>query len=497
VGGFVSCKAQALLYFLAVSRRPHSRQTLIDLFWDKMREADAAANLRTVLSNLRRLLPDQLTITRQTVEFNRDRPFWLDVDAFQGQIQATQRGMPEQAVAALRDAVDLYRGEFLEGFYVRDASNFEGWVLGQRERLRQLALQGLHRLAIFETERGRYAEAIQHTTRLLELDPWHEEAHRQMMLLLASTGQRSAALAQFAACRQVLERELGVRPSQQTSDLYQRIADGTLGLLPGLGAVPQQPPAPIEPAEIAAPAARSAAARMTLSEPSNGLRQRAGEPLAGAARRPAGFEYELAALLSRWHDVCAGRGQAVTLSDEDGASQARLLKTFRDVCAAQPSLWLEERCLSQHRRCPLHPILGLIQQALRLRSDEPLPARFAKLPRLLEQHGLGKTEASALLPMLALPAAERDELFELYAQDQQEATLGALVSLILAIAARQPVVLLLKDVHLGDPATLRLLDRLIGVGSAAPILVVLTNYAAFRPPWGAPIQARHTCVSAA
>jgi predicted ATPase len=106
---------------------------------------------------------------------------------------------------------------------VRDAPVFEEWLLAQQARLRELALGALHKLALHFARCGDYEQGIATTRRLLEIEPWHEEAHRELILLLARSGQRSAALAQFQACRQVLAEELGVEPSAETLALYQRI----------------------------------------------------------------------------------------------------------------------------------------------------------------------------------------------------------------------------------------------------------------------------------
>lgn len=226
VSGFVSSKAEALLCYLAVTRRTHYRNALVGLLWGDMPEPEAKANLRVALSNLRRLVGPHLTITRQTVAFSGDAPYWLDVAEFLARVESPG---PEPDVEALREGVELYQGEFLEGFYVRDAPAFEEWALVQRERLRELALQALYNLALNFSGRGENgrAAAINYTTRLLTLDPWREEAHRQLMLLLARGGQRSAALAQYETCRRILAEELGAEPMAETTALYHRIRSAT------------------------------------------------------------------------------------------------------------------------------------------------------------------------------------------------------------------------------------------------------------------------------
>jgi len=238
VTGLVSAKAQALLCYLAVTGRPHFRTSLAGLLWSEKSEAAALTNLRQALTALRRLFAPYLTITRQTVAFNRDAPYWLDVEEFErlvdwegGRLEGWESGYLSPSlpvsqstnISALRQAVELYQGDFLEGFYVRGAPAFEEWTLVEKERLRSQALQALHILATHHVRQGEYALAIHYTARLLALDPWREEAHRQMMWLLAHTGQRSAALAQYETCRRILAEELGVEPMAETTALYERI----------------------------------------------------------------------------------------------------------------------------------------------------------------------------------------------------------------------------------------------------------------------------------
>ncbi|MDP9372641.1 MAG: SARP family transcriptional regulator, partial [Chloroflexota bacterium] len=239
VPGFVSAKAPALLAYLAVTGRPHSREALAGLLWGEGAEDDARASLRVALSNLRRLVGAHLTITRETIAFNGAAPCWLDVAVFLDQLHAPD-------AARLRAAVDLYRGDFLAGFTVPDAPAFEEWVVGQRERLRHLALQALHTLAVGHTARWEWAAGIDVLTRLFALDPWREDAHRQLMTLLALSGQRDAALAQYRTCRRLLAGELGVEPEAETAALAEQIRAGALAAPP-----PARPAAlPIPPTPL-------------------------------------------------------------------------------------------------------------------------------------------------------------------------------------------------------------------------------------------------------
>src|SRR5690349_14724230 len=150
VAGFISGKAQALLVYLAVTGRPHSREALAGLLWGDMAEAPAGKNLRNALSNLRTLVGPHLTITREAASFNREEPYWLDVESFTAAL--VQTGAPPD-LEALHRGVELYQGDFLDGFYVGGALALEEWIAGQRSLLKGLVLQALHTLVQRHLER--------------------------------------------------------------------------------------------------------------------------------------------------------------------------------------------------------------------------------------------------------------------------------------------------------------------------------------------------------
>ncbi|HSM56290.1 MAG TPA: BTAD domain-containing putative transcriptional regulator [Candidatus Sulfomarinibacteraceae bacterium] len=230
VDGFRSAKARALLFYVAVIRQPQSRTRLAGLLWGDLPEENASANLRKTLTNLRKLAGPHLDITRDAVAINLANPPALDVQAFE---TALDRGDP----ARLQIAVDLYQGDFLEGFYVRQAPEFETWLLTERDRLRERLLAALQKLAEYETGRGQPVMAIAHAQRLLAMDPLREDIYRLLMSLFAQNGQRARALAQYEACAQRLADELNVEPGEETIALYRRIRDGVFDP-PPLPAIP-------------------------------------------------------------------------------------------------------------------------------------------------------------------------------------------------------------------------------------------------------------------
>ena len=207
---FNSNKTRALLIYLALSRRTAMRTSLAGLFWGSMSEERAHTNLRKSIANLKKLVGDWLIITRQTVAFAEESNYWIDVQAF-------------EAAGQGETAVSLYNGDFLDGLYVDDAPEFEQWLLGQRARLREQMLAALYNSIISHTEQGNESQAIAYCQRLLSMESWREETHQQLMLLYARSGQRTAALAQYKQCQQILWDELGILPASETESLYERI----------------------------------------------------------------------------------------------------------------------------------------------------------------------------------------------------------------------------------------------------------------------------------
>lgn len=227
---FATNKAQALLFYLAVTGRPHSRDALATLLWDDMSDAQAKKNLRTVLPDLRRRVGGYLQIDRQTIAFDHTSAYWLDVEVLRQGLspELTAARAPLDAVAH-QQFVDLYQGEFLSGFYVQNASLFDAWVLQQREQLHTLVIEALFSLVAEQTQRAAYTTALAANRRLLELEPWSEPVHRRQMWLLAQTGDRAAALAQYELCQRSLAAEFGISPLADTTALYEQIRAGEFG----------------------------------------------------------------------------------------------------------------------------------------------------------------------------------------------------------------------------------------------------------------------------
>lgn len=139
--GALTGKLLALFLYLAVTAAkgepPHPRAALADLFWSELPQSQRRSNLRYLLSDLRQLVDDYLLITPQTVSFNRQAPYWLDVEAVYTTLGAAVHSATPTAIAT---ALALYQGEFLAGFRVRNAPAFMQWVSVERQELHDLVV---------------------------------------------------------------------------------------------------------------------------------------------------------------------------------------------------------------------------------------------------------------------------------------------------------------------------------------------------------------------
>ena len=238
---FRSDKIRALLIFLAVeSDLPHRRDALATLLWPEMDDQKARDNLRLSLFRLRKALGSAqscLQADRHSVQFYSAQ-CEVDVHYFSQALTALHlhshdRLLCAQCIGHLEQAATLYRGDFLPGFFLDEDLLFGQWVVNQRERLHQQALNAFHLLTSHYEKTDRYSLALTTAHRQLELEPWREEAHRQLMALLAKTGQRAGALAQYQTCCRILRDELGIMPDGETQTLYERIRIGDVALNKG------------------------------------------------------------------------------------------------------------------------------------------------------------------------------------------------------------------------------------------------------------------------
>jgi class 3 adenylate cyclase/tetratricopeptide (TPR) repeat protein len=198
-----------------------------------------------------------------------------------------------------------------------------------------------------------------------------------------------------------------------------------------------------------------------------------------------GREAELTLFQECWQQVRQGMGQAVVLSGEPGIGKSRLVRAWCETMAQVPHTRLECRCSPYHQHTALYPVVDLLHQRLQTGGAATDDTKLQQLERLVRQCRLDAPESVALLaPLLALPLpAERYAPPQLPPQQQRQRTLETLLAMVLALAERQPVLLVMEDVHWADPSTLEWLGLLLDQGPTVPMLTLMTCRPAFRSPW--------------
>ncbi len=220
-------KALALLIYLAVTGATHRRDTVATLLWPDYSQAEARTALTRHVSELRKI-SDQtfLDSSRETIALTG--PLWVDVAAFQ-QLMAAYTALEADCLERLTAAVALYRDDFLRGFTLPDSPAFDEWQFFQSDGLRQQLAVALERLSLLHAQHSNYDAALPYARRWVALDPLHEPAQRQLIQLLADSGQRSAALHQYTTCCRLLADELKITPDPATVALAEQIRTGAIG----------------------------------------------------------------------------------------------------------------------------------------------------------------------------------------------------------------------------------------------------------------------------
>ncbi|HUW14798.1 MAG TPA: BTAD domain-containing putative transcriptional regulator, partial [Anaerolineae bacterium] len=490
VTGLESDKVRALLAYLAVEAdQPHRREKLVGLLWPEQPEQAARANLRRALANLRKAISDRpaiadgpasppyLRVTRQTVQFNSGSDASVDVTAFRAALE--REGDAAPSIQPLEEAIALYRGSFLEGFFVKDSGPFEDWSLLTRERLQRQAA-ALRDLASHYAQHGELERACDYAWRQVELEPWQEKPYQQLMRLLARTGRRSEALAQYEVCRRRLAEELGVEPASATTRLYERIRTGKLGAA-AVASPPSAPPAAQIPPFLD---------RKELVDPER--------PVFVARER------ELAALDRFLDQSLAGQGQVVFVSGEAGSGKTALVEEFAlRSQEAHPDLVVAGGRGTAYTGAgdaylPFREILALLtgdvearyvagvigrEQALRLWNT--LPSATQALaeagPDLIDTFVSGSAlgrRALAYDPAASEWLAQFEELLEKKANalasgvSQQSDLFEQYSQVLAALALQMPLLLLLDDLQWADSGSIDLLFHLGRSLGGSRILVV-------------------------
>ena len=249
-------KTLALLAYLSLSSQTPTRETLASLFWPEHDQQHALSSLRRNLFSLARSLPSGLLdAARETIGIRRQNWLNVDVDEFQENLaivknhhHSSHRVCPE-CLPSLKKAAAIYKGDFLEGFNLKDCPGFDDWQFFQRESLRSEYADVLEKLTAYYQEKCEWEQAIRYARSWLALDRLNEPIQRMLITLYNQSGQRRLALTQYELLIDLLQNELGQVPEAETRALYQNMlsaeASGGEKIRPELSQSSSQGPEPL------------------------------------------------------------------------------------------------------------------------------------------------------------------------------------------------------------------------------------------------------------
>jgi DNA-binding SARP family transcriptional activator len=294
-------KAQALLFYLAVTGQPHTRDHLATLLWSESSTREARHSLRSSLYRLRMALRSGGAVSALIIAGDQVQ---LQLDEDECDVTHFRRLLETGGESAVARAVALYRGPLLQGFAVADTPLFEDWMRFEETRLSEAYLDALDRLASWAEDRQEWGTAIGYVQRMVQVDPLAEAAQQRLMRLYSHEDAVGLAVRQYQQFKALLQQELGLAPSPETRALFNKV-------LRHSASGPQAVASPTRPV----------------------TRKPQMPPFVGRAQ-------ELTRLLAISHDTITGHGVTVLLQGEAGIGKSRLLDQLAGQLSASSPPWL-------------------------------------------------------------------------------------------------------------------------------------------------------------
>lgn len=230
----MSNKAAALLCYLVLNKdKIFSRDKLSSIFWDSASTDTARYNLRYTLWSLRKVLDadkNQIPVILTYKDFCRINPeasIYVDVFEMEHHLEESIQLEGPELIGALDRIKGIYKGEFLEGFYINKCPEFNDWVFFERERLQRKHFEVLYRLTKLHKSTGNYLKSIEILNEMLIVNPLQEELYEELIKSYLELGDRASALNQYKRCSNILRDELNISPNENIRKLHDEIKNAS------------------------------------------------------------------------------------------------------------------------------------------------------------------------------------------------------------------------------------------------------------------------------
>ncbi|WP_432408722.1 AAA family ATPase [Wukongibacter sp. M2B1] len=401
-------KAEALFYYMLVKKRS-SRDVLVDLFWSNIALTSAKKNLRNAVYIIKKVFNEEILISpqRTIVELNSEMDFELDIDRFLNDCGDS--------------SIKAYSGEFLEGFFVKDASCFEEWMLALRNQYRDNYVQKLYKEIESFSKNKKWNEAEKYSNKIIDIDPFDENAYRVQMKLYDEMGKYNKCINIYNNLVKLLDKELSIAPDIKTTELFERIV-------------------------------RNKTVKQTLSKDQS-------------KEFFYGRDKEISILNENYYKLINNNNpKSIIILGEAGIGKSKLLNRFLESISESDSYYFISNCYQAEEKFLLKPWNNIFQQLSTMTENERLD-----IPVMLRKI------VGQIFPTFILKNSSDDvnltEKVESLSYDTIEKTI---VEIFKRISKTNKIILAFDDLQWIDSMSLALLKNIILSNKNKSIIVIAT-----------------------